>query len=119
MPITPDSDGLAQAEARSLLRQLHDTYHAPPEADIHEALSGPIRSPGNDAGFKFLFRDAQPGTAEHTRAHLVGSAAPEPIMERYDGIGVEDFGPVELIDGRTGQPIARVNRHARRHLKER
>ena len=123
MPTTPGNefvDGRAAADAASAYtRQLHDTYHAPPEADIHEAVSGPIRSPGNDAGYKFLFRDAQPGTAEFTRAHLVGSAAPEPTIERMDGIGPEDFGPVELIDGRTGRSIARVNRHMRKRLEER
>jgi len=37
-------------------------------------------------------------------------------MERWDGIGAESFGPVELIDGRTGKSIARVNRHARKKL---
>jgi len=50
--------------------------------------------------------------------HLVGSAAPEPVIERYEGIGVEDFGPVELLDGRTGESIARVNRHMRKRLVE-
>lgn len=38
-------------------------------------------------------------------------------MERIGPVGNEDFGPVELIDGRTGQPIARVNRHLRRRLE--
>lgn len=111
MPITPDSNPLRQAA--------HDAYHALPEAPIHEAVSGPVRTPGNDAGFRFLFKDAQPGSAEWARAHLVGSSAPEPIIERMDAIGPEDFGPVELIDGRTGQSIARVNRHARRKLENR
>ena len=108
MPITPDSNPIRQAA--------HDAYHADPTADIHAAVNGPIRTPGDDAGFKFLFKDAQPGSAEWARAHLVGSAAPEAIIERYDGIGTEDFGPVELLDGRTGQKLARVNRHARKHL---
>jgi hypothetical protein len=96
---------------------LHDAYHASPEAAIHAAVSGPVRTPDSDAGFKFLYKDHQPGTAEFARAHLVGTAAPEPIIERFDGIGVEDFGPVELIDGRTGERIARVNRHARKKLE--
>jgi hypothetical protein len=38
-------------------------------------------------------------------------------MERYGAVGSEDFGPIELIDGRTGQPITRVNRHLRRRLE--
>ena|SRR5215472_3303769 len=107
MPTTPDNNPLRQAT--------HDAYHAPVEADIHGAVHGPIRTP-TTRGATFLFRDHQPGTAEFARTHLVGSAAPEPIMERYDGIGAENFGPVELIDGTTGKTIARVNRHARKHL---
>jgi len=93
MPITPDSNPIRQAA--------HDAYHADPTADIHAAVNGPIRTPGNDAGFKFLFKDAQPGSAEWARAHLIGA---------------EDFGPVELLDGRTGEKLARVNRHARKRL---
>jgi len=109
MPITPGNDPLQRAA--------HDAYHAPIEADIHEAVHGPIRTPTSDAGFKFLFRDAQPGTAEFARAHLVGSAAPEPIIERMGPVGAEDFGTVELLDGSTGKSIARVTRHARKRLK--
>lgn len=99
-----------------LLRKLHDVYHAPTDAEIHEAVHGPIRDPDWDGGMQKLFRDVQPGTKRFSEIHLTGSAAPEPIIERYDGIGAEDFGPVELIDGRTGQKIARVNRHMRRKL---
>jgi hypothetical protein len=111
MHTTPDNSPLRQAT--------HDSYHAPPEADIHAAVNGPVRTPANDVGLKFLFRDHQPGTADFAAKHLVGSAAPEPIIERMDAIGPEDFGPVELLDGRSGQPIARVNRHMRRRLEER
>jgi len=110
MHTTPDSNPLQRAA--------HDAYHAPVEADIHEAISGPIRTPESDAGFRFLFKDHQPGTAGFSRAHLVGSAAPEPIIERMGPIGAEDFGAVELLDGRTGEPIARVNRHSRRRLQQ-
>ena len=98
MPTTPDND--------ELVRRLHDVYHAPPDAAVHQ-------SPGGHE----LFIDRQPGTADFARGHLVGSAAPEPIIERLGGIGAEGFGPVELIDGRTGQSIARVNRHLRRRLE--
>ena len=106
-------------DSNPLARATHDAYHAPPEAAIHEAIDGPIRTPDSDAGFRFLYKDAQPGTARFSAKHLTGSAAPEPIIERMGGIGPEDFGPVELIDGRTGQPIVRVNRHMRRRLEER
>jgi hypothetical protein len=92
--------------SRELLRKLHNVYHASPDADIHEAIHGPVRTPDRaDSGELRLFRDAQPGTAEHTRLHLVGSAAPEPLIEVYGPIGPEDFGPVKILDGRTGRPL--------------
>jgi tryptophanase len=98
MPTTPDSD--------DLLRRLHDVYHASADRPVHQ-------SPGGHN----LFVDTQPGTPGFAQRHLVGGAAPEPIIERLGGIGAEDFGPVELIDGRTGQSIARINRHMRRRLE--
>jgi hypothetical protein len=101
---------------KGLLRRLHDVYHAPTDADMHEAVHGPIRDPDWDGGMRQLFKDHQPGTRAFNEIHLQGSARPEPIIERFDGIGAEDFGPVELIDGHTGERIARVNRHMRKHL---
>jgi hypothetical protein len=95
------------SEARDFLRRLHDTYHAHDNADVHQ-------SPGGHG----LFIDRQPGASGFGGDHLVGSAAPEPIIERYAGIGAEDFGPVELLDGRTGASIVRVNRHLRRRRVE-
>jgi hypothetical protein len=48
---------------------------------------------------------------------LVGSSAPERYIERWDGLGPEGFGAVEILDGRTGQPIARLNAKHRRRLE--
>lgn len=87
-----------------LLRRLHDTYHAPAEADIHQSHHG------------LVFSDAQPGTAEFSTSHLVGSSAPANHIERWDAVGPEGFGPVELLDGRTGRSIAKINAAARRRL---
>ena len=108
MDTTPSSD--------NFLARLNEAYT--PTPDIRPAVSGPIRSPGNDAGYKFLFQDAAPGSAEWAHAHLVGSSAPEPVMERFDGIGPEDFGPVEYLDGRSGDSLGRVSRHARRRIMQ-
>jgi len=91
----PDSD---------LQRAAHDARHAPPDADIHQAAHGHV------------FSDAQPGTSDFAATHLVGSSAPEPRIERWDGIGPEGMGPVEILDGRTGRSIARLNSNARRRL---
>lgn len=95
-----------------LLARLHETYQSPlPEG-------APVRTPSSDLGRTFMFRDAQPGTVEWARAHLAGSSAPEPVMERWDGIGPEDFGPVEFRSGRTGEHIGRINRHARKRIMQ-
>jgi len=90
----------------SLAKAAHDARHASPDADIHQAVHGSV------------FNDAQPGTPAFARAHLVGSSAPEPRIERWDGIGPEGMGPVEILDGRTGKPIAKINAAARRRLMD-
>src|SRR5262245_38141183 len=92
-------------EANDLLRRLHEVYHAPPDADLHpaSAASGAYQQP-------------QPGTPEFFAERLVGSAAPEPLIERWDGVGPEGFGPVEVLDGRTGRSIARINSKNRRRM---
>lgn len=88
------------------VRQLaHDARHADPEAAIHQARAGTV------------FGDDQPGTADFNRSHLVGSAAPEPRIERWGPVGPEGFGAVEILDGRTGRPLARLNGRARRRLE--
>ena len=98
MPTTPEAAG-------NFVRRLHDVYHAGPDEHLHMA---PPR--------EGLYQDAQPGTAAFGDAHLVGSSAPEPHIERWDGIGAEGMGPVEILDGRTGRPIAKLNAAARRRL---
>lgn len=87
---------------------MHDALAAHPESPIHQ-------SPGGNG----LYIGPTPGTPEFSAQYLTGSSAPEPTIERYEGIGPEDFGPVELIDGHTGQSIARVNRHMRKKLEGR
>ena len=100
---TPTTSGLDD-NPDAFVRRLHDVYHAPPDAPVHMAPSG------------HAFQDAQPGTAAFTEAHLVGSSAPERTIERWDGIGPEGMGPVEILDGATGRPIAKLNAAARRRL---
>jgi hypothetical protein len=100
MPTTPDNDAY-----RDGVRRLHDALAAPPEADVHQS-----------AGGHGLYIGPQPGTTAFSAQYLSGSAAPEPVIERWGGIGSEGFGPVELLDGRTGAPIVRVNRHLRQRL---
>lgn len=92
-------------ESDDLLRRLHDTYHAAPDADIHMAPPGPV------------VQQPQPGTADFMHQRLVGSSAPERVIERWDATGPEGFGPVELLDSRTGLPIARLNSKNRRRLE--
>lgn len=80
-------------ESDELLRRLHDTYHAAPDADVHMAPTGDH------------FQQPQPGTSDFMQQRLVGSSAPERFIERIDGVGPEGLGIVELIDGRTGRSI--------------
>jgi hypothetical protein len=89
-------------ETDELVRRLHEVYHAHPDAEMH-------LSP-------HAYRSPQPGTPEFSAERLVGSAAPEATIERWDGIGPEGFGPVEILDGRTGRSIARINSNARRRM---
>ena len=89
-------------EADELLRRLHDVYHAGPEADLHPSVHA--------------YRSPQPGTPQFSAERLVGSAAPEPYIERWDGIGPEGMGPVEILDGRTGRSVAKVNSKNRRRM---
>lgn len=89
-------------EANDLLRRLHEVYHASPDADLH-------LSP-------HAYRSLQPGTPEFSAERLVGSAAPETYIERWDGIGPEGMGPVEILDGRTGRSVARINSKNRRRM---
>lgn len=104
-PSEPISTPTTSAHADSLLRRLHDVYHAGPDEHLH--LAPPREG---------LYQDAQPGTAAFAESHLVGSSAPERIIERWDGIGPEGMGPVEILDGPTGRPIAKLNAAARRRL---
>jgi len=85
--------------SKEILRRLHEIYQSPlPEG-------APIRTPGNDSGLTFMFRDLQPGTAEWSRIHIPPGAE---RIERWGPIGAEDFGPVEVLDGRTGRHIRNV-----------
>jgi hypothetical protein len=87
-------------DSRDLLRRLHEIYHSPlPEG-------APVRTPGNDLGLKFMFRDLQPGTAEWARIHIPPGAE---YIERWDATGPEDFGPVEILD-KQGRHVRRVER---------
>jgi hypothetical protein len=104
-PSEPISTPTTNAPGDDLLRRLHEVYHAQPDADMHLAPSA------NGA-----YQQPQPGTAEFTSQRLVGSAAPEPTIERWEGTGPEGFGPVEILDGRTGRSIARVNGRNRGRL---
>jgi hypothetical protein len=89
-------------ETNDILRRLHEVYHAPPDADLHLSPHG--------------YRSPQPGTADFSAERLVGSAAPESYIERWDATGPEDFGPVEILDGRTGRHIAKINSANRRRM---
>lgn len=89
-----------------LLRRLHEVYHAQPDAEMHLAPT-----------VNGAFQQPQPGTGAFNAERLVGSAAPEATIERWDAVGPEGWGPVEILDGHTGASIARLNGKHRRRLE--
>jgi hypothetical protein len=110
LPPTPSEPTLTPTMREAggdLLRRLHEVYHAQPDAELHLAP---------DPAANGLYQQPQPGTARFTSERLVGSAAPERTIERWEGVGPEGFGPVEILDGRTGKPLARLNSRNRGRL---
>ena len=86
-------------DSNDILRRLHEIYQGPlPEG-------APIRTPSSPLGRTFMFRDAQPGTAEFARLHYL---PPADEIEVWGPIGPEDFGPVAIHDGKTGKFKRRV-----------
>jgi hypothetical protein len=47
----------------------------------------------------------EPGSAAFSQAHLVGSMAPEAVIEQLGPIGPEGFGIVRRVDSVTGVEI--------------
>jgi len=47
----------------------------------------------------------EPGSAAFSQTHLVGSMAPEAVIEQMGPIGPEGFGIIRRVDGVTGEII--------------
>lgn len=47
----------------------------------------------------------EPGSAEFSAKHLVGSMAPEKVIEQLGPVGPEGFGIIRRVDGVTGVEI--------------
>lgn len=92
-----------------LKKAAHDARevrYAPEDADIHPLA--------HDTGDEFIDRlrhlgSMEPGSAEFNAQHLVGSMAPEEVIEVMGHVGGEGLGVTHVLDGKTGEIVARPN----------
>lgn len=82
-------------------RTARDVRHARPDAEIH-----PLTEPTDDPFVDKLRQlgSAEPGSAEFMQAHLVGSMAPEEVIEVWGPRGPEGFGPIKRLN-KHGEPL--------------
>jgi len=87
---------------RAAARAARETRHADDEAHLH-----PSRGGTGDAHVDHLAElgTIESGSAEWRAKYLVGSAAPEPVIEHIGPIGPEGFGVIRRVDGVTGAEI--------------
>jgi len=91
----PDDPKQAAHDAR-------DVRYAPQDAPLH-ALAGDTGDPFVD---KLRSLGAmEPGSAEFSQSHLVGSMAPEEVIEVMGPVGAEGIGVTHRLDGKTGEVI--------------
>ena len=89
-------------QQRAAAHKARDVRYASDEAHIHMSRGGT-----GDAHVDHLAElgSVEPGSAAFMSQHLVGSAAPEPVIEQLGPIGPEGFGIVRRVDGVTGAEI--------------
>jgi hypothetical protein len=87
---------------RAAAKQSREVRHASEDADLHISRGGT-----GDAHIDHLadLGAMEPGSAAFNSMHLVGSAAPEPIIEQMGPLGSEGFGIIRRVDGVTGVEI--------------
>ena len=87
---------------RAAARRSRDVRYANDVADIHMSRGGT-----GDVHVDHLAElgSLEPGSAQFNATHLVGSAAPEPVIEQLGPIGPEGFGIIRRVDGVTGVEI--------------
>lgn len=89
-------------DLRSAAARSRDVRYAGPDAPLH-----PLTEPTDDPFVDKLRQldSAEPGSAEFMQAHLVGSMAPEEVIEVQGPVGPEGFGTIKRLDGKTGKEI--------------
>lgn len=87
-------------------RTARDVRYAGPDAEIH-----PVTEPTGDELVDRLAHlgSIEPGSAEFSAQHLVGSMAPEEVMEVMGHVKAEGLGITHVLDGKTGEVIATPN----------
>ncbi|HEY1295463.1 MAG TPA: hypothetical protein VGJ60_20485 [Chloroflexota bacterium] len=87
-------------EQRKAAQKARTARHADQDAHIHRSLGGT-----GDAHIDHLAElgSMEPGSAEFRAKHLVGSMAPEEVIEVMGPIGPEGFGITRRLDGVTGE----------------
>jgi len=89
-------------DLKAAASQARDVRYAAPDADLH-----PLVQDTGDAFVDNLRRLAQiePGSAQFSQEHLVGSMAPEEVIEVMGHVGAEGLGITHRLDGKTGEVI--------------
>lgn len=86
-------------DLKAAARQSRDVRHAPQDADLH-----PLADPTGDEFVDKLrtLGALEPGSAAFSAQHLVGSMAPEAVIEVMGPVGPEGIGITHTLDGVTG-----------------
>jgi hypothetical protein len=95
------------ADITQAARTARDVRYAGSDAPLH-----PLQDPTGD---EFLDRLAdlgrvEPGSAAFSEMHMVGSMAPEEVIEVMGHVESEGLGITHVLDGKTGEVIATPNR---------
>jgi hypothetical protein len=90
----------AAADARAVRYASKDADLHPLPEDTGDEFIDKLRHLGN----------MEPGSAEFSAQHLVGSMAPEEVMEVMGHVGSEGIGVTHVLDGKTGEVIATPNK---------
>ena len=87
---------------RKAAQKARNARHAAQDAHIHRSLGGT-----DDEHINHLAElgAMEPGSAAFSQRHLVGSMAPETVIEQLGPIGPEGFGVIRRIDSATGELI--------------
>jgi hypothetical protein len=90
------------ADITQAARTARDVRYAQPDSDLH-----PLSEPTGDEFLDHLadLDRMEPGSAAFSAQHLVGSMAPEEVIEVMGPLDAEGIGITHRLDGVTGEVI--------------